>query len=213
MKHLLLTAVVLASASAQTLTITGPTVVKPGSVVTGTITLSGTTEAAGLQWTLIKPANVFVSGTVESAAAAAASKKLYTNKNNGVSVLVGTGTQRFAAGDVATFTFMAPQTGSVKFDLAGSLVYGSTALGATVPLTAGPSWTVAVLDPSFDLNRDSKVDGLDLMSSVMQILGLSPCTTADLNKDDKCTIEDHRLLLAAPGASFPTAPPVITEAQ
>jgi hypothetical protein len=39
-----------------------------------------------------------------------------------------------------------------------------------------------------DLNGDGKVDGLDVQSAKNQALGISPCTTADLQHNGTCTV-------------------------
>lgn len=187
--------------TAQTLTITGPATARPGTQITALVSLSGTTEIAAINWTLIKPEGVVVSSAVASTAATNAGKQLQSNPANGAYFLGGLNKKTFAPAEIMRYAFTLPKDarGPLTFSV-GNGLYASSVNGEAVALTAGPTWTVTVLDPA-DLNGDTKIDGVDLLISVNQLLGISACSSADLNADGKCDLKDVLLLIVASGVT------------
>jgi hypothetical protein len=73
----------------------------------------------------------------------------------------------------------------------------------------GSAWTLSsdsapapTTAPSCDVNSDGAVNVLDVQGAINQMLGTVPCTTADLQKTNKCDVVDvQRVVNAALGGS------------
>jgi hypothetical protein len=190
------TALVAQTATTPTLSVTAPARVRPGSKVTVTVALSGTTEAAALQWTLSPPNEITPVSPIAGSSATVAGKTVYHYAPTGIALVVGLNMNKMQPGSVASYTFDVPanQAEPLSFNLTN--VIGATPEAAPVPIVAGPSLIVALIKKE-DLNGDGTIDSIDLQISVDQIQGRSPCGTADLNGDGKCNLFDAQLLVKA----------------
>jgi hypothetical protein len=181
MKHFsiltVLAAALFASAlPAQTLTLTGPAMARPGSTVAVNVTLAAPpVSLAATQWSVTLPAG-YVATAVAGAASTTAAKTLYCNPLSTLCLTVGINTNLYAAGVVATYSLVVPATaapGPVTIPLSG--VVGATLDGSAAVLNAGTAYTFNVLTRT-DLNGDGKVDILDLQLMIQEILTGSPTT-------------------------------------
>lgn len=172
--------------TAQTLTLSAPQRVKPGSKVTVTVALTGSeVNPAALQWTLTAP---LPAAGVAGPAATAANKQLYTVPS-GIAILAGMNRTALTPGPVAVYTIDIPvmQMEPVQLSLTG--VLGATPDGAAISMQAGPPVLITMLRRE-DVNGDGALDTIDLQIIIDQIQGRSACGSADLNGDSACNLFD-----------------------
>jgi hypothetical protein len=190
----LLTLFVFAAlAFGQTLTLTGPATLRPGAIVPVVLTLANPpANLAALQWTLTLPC-----GTVTAVAGAAsnlAGKTLYCNASSTTCLTAGIGTNLYATGAVATYSWTVPAfavPGRVAISLAG--LVGATLAGDNAPLT-GAEYNTLILART-DLNGDGKTDILDLQIMIQEILG-GPAVN-DQNGDGVANVRDAQIVARA----------------
>lgn len=188
-----------ACAFAQTLTLTGPASAQPGQTITLSLNLAGGAAAnlTAIQWTDTSPATA-------SASATAAGKGVYCN--GGLCVLAGligttVSNNPFTDGVVGTIQFTVPAStpfGSLAVPLTG-LVAANTS-GAGVTLTAGATYTVAIVPSSCDVNSDGKTDGVDVGLMINGLLGKGACP---ISKPCSLVNAVAVLLAASGGACVP----------
>lgn len=107
-----------------------------------------------------------------------------------------------AAGVIATAPLAISATapvGPMTVALAG--VVAADGNGGRVTLAVNPvTVTVTAKISKYDLNGDGVVDSKDLFGTggyQQQIIGMVPCTTADVNGDGKCDVFDIDAMLIA----------------
>lgn len=195
MKTLILLAATAFALAAQTLTLSAPASVRPGTKVPITVTLAGTSEAAGVQWTFTSPAPYTVDA---GAATVAALKTLSYYTPTGIAVVHGiSNTKKLAPGIVATYQIDVPATATGTLSVSLTEAYGAPLGGASLmSFSAVAPLSIAILRRE-DLNSDGRVDSIDVQISVDQIQGRAPCASADLNGDGKCRIDDLQALISA----------------
>ncbi len=203
MKKLILFLFCVGSVLAQSLSITAPAKVKAGTIAGFSVDLTPGTPVAGLQWTFNYPAGVPGVSWNTGAASTAAGKSVSCAPPSAsqICLSIGFNTTNFGAGQIATASIPIPLAirGPITFSLTN--VIGSDASGNAVAVTGGTA-TVTVTSP-FDINGDGKVDSMDLGIVISQILGVTPCTTADFNGDGVCNVQDALLLVVDAGSPTP----------
>lgn len=132
-----------------------------------------------------------------AASLATVGKQPYGNIANGVAtIIIAGGISAIPDGPVATVSFT-----STPFQFAPTNMQAVNADAALVAFSGtGLFYGVASL---CDVNKDGKVDPVDVRIVADQADGASPCTTGDLNKDGgKCDIVDVQIaaIAAAGGA-------------
>lgn len=188
MRNLLLTLFLVTGALAAqtaTLILTGPATAAPGSSVTVSLGLAGSSgqNLAALQWTAIPPAGVTISSVASGAASTAATKTPYCNTGNTLCILVGLSTATppvitnavYADGVVATLQVAIPATaapGPMTIPLTGLLGASTAASGVTI--TSGTAYSLTVLNKC-DVNKDGSVTYLDVQAVLNPALGNGVC--------------------------------------
>jgi hypothetical protein len=96
--------------------------------------------------------------------------------------------------------------GTVPTAIWGELSYGNLRQVYTKQWN-GTAWTGASsgaqpVQVSCDVNGDGVVNGIDVQLAINQALGVSPCTTADLQQTGVCTVVDvQRVINASMGGT------------
>lgn len=199
MKRLILFLLASLALTAQTLVPTAPSTIQAGKAFDLSVDLTApATPVTGVQYNLgFSPATAITSPLVWTASPAttAAGKSLVCGgpASTQTCIVFGFNITPLASGSVAKahITVPADVRGPVVFTTSGTLA--SDKDGNNVAVTGG-TVTVLVTSP-FDLNGDGSVNSSDLSSVLSQVVGLTPCTTADFNGDGKCTVHDAALLV------------------
>lgn len=184
MKLVLSLVVFLPLCVAQTLTLTGPTNVRPGQTADVTATLTGT-GAVGLQWFVAIPAPLGAA----TATTPVSDKTLHRSTDGTINLLVGLNVTPIAPGAVARYALAIPANapkGIYQMPLTGLLA--ANADGEAITLTSGAAYTLRVLARS-DLNGDGLTNGVDLTLMIDQVLGRTACAD-DQTGDVKCNLLD-----------------------
>ena len=168
------------AAGQTTLTLVGPSTVRPGFTYAVNVMLSNPPpDLAALQWSAALPPGFQASAwtCVAGAATALAAKELYCNPASTTCLTVGINTNLYASGVVAIYSLAIPADaapGPVAIPLSG--LVGATLAGGNAPLTAGAPYSILVLDPT-DLNGDGRTDVQDLQLIIQRILAVGSALT------------------------------------
>jgi hypothetical protein len=194
-------ALVLASAAlaqpAPQITLTGPATVRPGEAVTVSVSLAGTSAAYAFGWTMAKPAGVTMAAT--AGAASIAAQKTVIEGPTGKLIGYGINANPIQPGELAKYTFTVPATavGGSTLTFSVTEALGATLTGTAIPVAAVAPLAVRVLK-SQDANGDGKVDGVDVLITAHQVVGLAACDArGDVNKDSKCDLIDTQIVVNA----------------
>ena len=194
MRNLLLSLfLAVAGMTGQTLDLSATkTKLRPGEVTTVTFSLNGTTPTvAALQWTEVVAPTLVLDKRILSPALSVQKQLACATVT---CVVFGLNQTLIPVGPVVTANLTVSSTatrGPATVTL--SNVIGANSDGSQATLTAGAPLAITILDFA-DLNGDGVIDAVDLLISVDQILGRSPCGSADLDKDGVCTIKDAQIL-------------------
>lgn len=182
--------------SAQTLTLTGPARVRPGTTVPVTLTLAVPPPSlAATQWTLTLPSG-YTATAIAGAATMAAEKILYCRPDATLCLTVAAGANLYAGGVVATYQMTVPANapaGNVTVPLLG--IIGSALDGSSAPLGSGIPFAFAVLART-DLNGDGVTDKVDLNLMIQEVLSGGPPST-DPDGDGLATVKDAQIVARA----------------
>lgn len=174
------------------LDVTGPSEIRRGETLQLDVTLADAANISGLQWDLTQP---FGSPTMaRGAAAETAEKELYCEPPR--CLVVGMNSNLIADGVVGSYAVVIPDDaalGPVTLALSGVLAASPDANPVT--LQPGAQLALQVRSWRWDLNDDGVVDGVDLLISVNQVLGVTACTTADLDNSGSCDLYDVLILV------------------
>ena len=172
---------------AGSLSLIGPSGVRPGKTITLELTLATSAAPAGLQWSLSSP--LTLPKPEVGSAAAAAGKDAYCS-DAGTCLIIGLNTNTIQPGPVAVYSVAIPSgraPGSIMMlELAG--VQAANKDGVEIAILAGPPLILSVL-PSHDLNEDGVTNMADVTLMLDQVLRRSPCVD-DQNGDGKCDLID-----------------------
>jgi hypothetical protein len=177
---------------AQMVSLNGPATAKPGEKVTLTVQFTGTGNAAAAQWAVVGPEGLEIAAPVASPALVAAQKLLHSFQ--GKTLAVGINSNMLPTGAAASYSVTLPDGfADVAFSLKDVELVALD--GTPVAASTGPDVVIKMIRRA-DLNGDGRVDSVDLLISVNQILGIAECTPAvDLNGDGKCSLLDAQLLI------------------
>lgn len=171
-----------------TLTLTGPTTVRPGQTIELELATGGSPEPAGLQWTLTLPAG-FTAQAAAGSAAQAGEKTLYCSEDVSLCLVVGLNPNTIPNGKLARYAVtVAPDTAKGQYALHLSGLVAGSAKAILAPVNSGSLYEIRVLARS-DLNGDGATNMLDLNLMLDQVLGRAACTD-DQNGDGKCDLID-----------------------
>ena len=190
MKKLLLASFLSTCAFAQVNFSTSTTnlPIRPGQSATVTLSVSGTTAVAGVQWQLsTPPTGIGITYTTPLT-----SKNIDCLPTGVKCVVAALNTTTIPAGSsvaIATITVAANVApGNIPLTWSGFVAATPTASPATIGTTP-PTLTIKVLKKS-DLNGDGTTDLLDYAIAISQVLGTTACTTADLDGNNVCDVVD-----------------------
>lgn len=173
------------------------TSIRAGQTVTFTVGTSGTASAAAVQYDITgAPANWVQGANTAGAAATTANKQVKCGPTTRTCVTYPADNRTLiGAGVLATHVYTLPTNatpGTYQVSLAN--IVAGNASAQPVTLTIPPVVAITVLSP-YDLNSDGVVDATDVNTVVDQIIGVTACTTGDLNGDTKCNTIDLLLLV------------------
>jgi hypothetical protein len=101
---------------------------------------------------------------------------------------------------VAKYTIVLPTTATGSFTTTLTNPTAVNRTGGAIVMKAGAPLVINIVQGREDINSDGKIDAIDLLILVDQILGRSECGTSDVNGDGKCDLTDA-LLIAQAGIS------------
>lgn len=166
--------------------------IKTGQSGTFTISISGATGVAGVQWVVSAPP----SGVTLNYTTAVAGKEIQCLPAGTKCLVSGMNAAVIPVGVVGTATLTVSPTatpGNFTLTFSGFVAATPAGIGSaigTVPLPI----LLKIINPK-DLNGDGVIDHVDFLLSVDQILGGTACATADLNGDGVCDVRDLILLV------------------
>jgi hypothetical protein len=196
MRLLALFALTAIAAFSQQIALTSAPV-RPGATATITVTLSGSSGVAAIQWFL--PAQSGMAATVGPATTAAgkslACQVATVPSLNGVyGCIVAGGANALSDGVLATITLPAPSS-PVPLPLTSLLGVNAAGDSPGIPIASGTPLVLASLSRC-DVNGDGRTDLLDIRNVIDQIEGVMPPST-DLNGDGKTTLVDLQRVINA----------------
>lgn len=201
--HLLLFLLSLPAFGQISLTPSGPATAAPGALINLNINIAGATSSGptAAQWTLVLPPGYTVSSATLGAYATSVSKVLNCNPTRTLCLVFGQNVYLLGSGALAALSVQVPSnaSGTGTFTLSG--LFAANALGVSVPLSAGPAYSVAITGtpppppPSniSDVNRDGIVNFADVMAISGQITA-GTCAN-DQNADGVCNLVDAMVVL------------------
>lgn len=180
-----LSLLLLVPLAAQTLTLTGPTNVRPGQSVAIDLALGGSAAPVGLQWSLAMPAGI--TATATAGAGLGTAKTLHCQAP--ICLAVGLNVTPIVPGVVARYSVqVAPTAAKGVYQLPLTGLLAANADGEAIVLTSGPAYSLRVLARS-DINGDGLTNGVDLGLMIDQVLGRAACAD-DQTGDGKCDLLD-----------------------
>jgi len=188
MKKLLLSALFSLPLWAQsaTLNLSCSNNVRAGSTLTCSITLSGGSLPAGLQWTLATSSPVGAVIVTPAAAVISAQKNFLCNAAN-MCLLTGINANQIADGALANLSIPLPAgSGNRQMTLNLSATIGASLLGTALSATANPPVSVSV-SSGCDINGDGQTNAADVTAQQNGLLA-TPQTSSDLNSDGKSVV-------------------------
>lgn len=170
------------------LTLACPTNVKAGTALTCTLSLSGATNPAALQFTMVTPVQVTGSTVILAAGLAAKSASCAT-----ICLIYG-GITPIADGQIATVAFQTGKTatGTFQVGINASVVASPTA--TLIASTVNPSVPVSSSSPC-DITGDGQMNAADIAMMVSEIQKNQ--TVDDLNSDSKVDAVDLQMEIIA----------------
>jgi len=197
MKKLLLSALFSLPLWAQsaTLNLSCSNNVRAGSTLTCSITLSGGSLPAGLQWTLATSSPVGAVIVTPAAAVISAQKNFLCNAAN-MCLLTGINANQIADGALANLSIPIPAgSGNRQMTLNLSATIGASLLGTALSATANPPVSVSV-SSGCDINGDGQINAADVTAQQNGLLA-TPQTSSDLNSDGKSDVVDVQIVINA----------------
>jgi hypothetical protein len=180
------------------LTLSGPATVKAGSVVSLTLTESGT-PAVALQWTVSLPLG-YVTTVVPSAAVVAAGKTIFDCAVS-ICLVAGLNTNLIPNGPIATYS-VTLSANAVATPINLSNIIAVDVTGVVISSSPGVAYTYTVL-PKQDLNGDGIVNIKDVQLMASEVIAAQTNPSAcidDQNSDGICNIVDvYIIILSALG--------------
>ena len=201
----------VALAQTPTLTLTrtdGQGVIRVPATVSVELTAAGmqATGCAATQWSIVG-----APGTMTcTPGTALAGKGLYSAvpvPGGQTNFIVAGGLNVMVDGVLASCQVTVPASSNGTFNLAVAGALSTDPQGSrAIATTAGPSLGFTGAS-ACDQDANGRVELLDLTLAEAQVIGLAACTTADLNGEGKCTIQDlQREIVAIATGSCVTGP-------
>lgn len=205
MKLLLLLLASLPAFGQLTLTPSGPATAAPGALINLNLNIAGVTSngPTAAQWTLSAPPGYTISATMLGPYATSVSKVLQCNPTRTLCLVYGQNVYLLGSGTLAALSVQVPAnaTGTATFALSGLLA--ASVAGTSVPLGAGPVYSLAITGtppppppPSGNIS-DVNLDGVVNFADVMAIAGQITAGTCanDQDANGVCNLVDAMVVL------------------
>lgn len=177
----------------------GPATARPGQTVNLAVTITTSSQLAGLQWTAQLPTAIGGPGIATlGAAAQAAEKQIYCSTDGSICLVVGMNDRVIASGEIARYSVTIPPAAPKGlYQVPLSDVLAADAAGVPIAVTLGPVYELRILARA-DIDGDGAVTMEDFRLMLDQVIGRATCTD-DQTGDGKCDLLD---VLAVVRASF-----------